>query len=76
MKSKLKFLFQRIPILLTAIASAVILFTPLEVRASSYESWASSIVDSLGSSNSGGTDTVPDTVPDGVGYNKTGYLCR
>ena len=70
MKSKLKFLFQRIPILLTAIATAVILFTPLEARAN-YDAWAGSIVDSLGSSNSGGTDTVPD----GVGYNKTGYLC-
>ena len=71
MKEKISSLLKRIPILLTAITTAVILFTPLQARASNYDSWASSIVDSLGSSNSGGTDTVPD----GVGYNKTGYLC-
>ena len=70
MKEKISSLLKRIPILLTAITTAVILFTPLEARAS-YDAWAGSIVDSMGSSNSGGTDTVPD----GISYNKTGYLC-
>lgn len=70
MKEKISSLLKRIPLLLTAITTAVMLFTPLQARAS-YDAWAGSIVDSMGSSNSGGTDTVPD----GISYNKTGYLC-
>ena len=70
MKSKLKFLFQRIPILLTAIASAVLVFTPLEARA---EDDIDSIVAHL-IGDHGDNREVSNNIKNGVTYSNTGFL--
>lgn len=65
MKTKLLKLF----VLIISIVFITNIYS-LDVHASEYDTWAGSIVDSIGTGNVGANNYVPD----GIGYNKTGYL--
>jgi len=58
-------------LLLFAIVVLIFISNPIQVHASSFKDWATSIVNGTGSGNSGGNTTIQN----GVKYTRTGYLC-
>ena len=71
MKSKLKFLFQKIPLMLPVIASAFILFNPLEAKALTAEEKA--IVAAI-TGTDGSTAGVSTSIRNGIDDMRTGYI--
>lgn len=69
-KPKIKQVLQSVLIALVALICALSINT-LQTHAEDYTAWAKSIVDSIGSSNTGGNTTIQH----GVWHTKTGYLC-